>query len=155
MSSVVPSQQRKLSKPVLYGLIGCLGIIALLFGCSASEQSVTTKATPAPITTASAIPQKTHEYMLASLDKGYPVEEDDITVKRFRYLLDSLEKKTTNTRQQLADYTFNTQKIAREKYGKDIKLIDLMEQANKAIPPGQKMDYNEIVVMTMVIMANE
>jgi hypothetical protein len=155
MSSVIPPQQTRLKQLVKFGLIGCLGLIPLAFGCNVSERAVTTTTTPAPITTASATPQKTHEYMLASLDKGYPVEEDDITVKRFRYLLDSLEKKTTNTRQQLADYTFNTQKIAREKYGKDIKLIDLMEQANKAIPPGQKMDYNEIVVMTMVIMANE
>ncbi|MBA3243174.1 MAG: hypothetical protein H0T60_18290 [Acidobacteria bacterium] len=138
-----------------YVLFGCLGIIALLFGCGVSERAVTTTPTSAPVSTPSATPPKTYEYILASLDKGYPVNEDDITVKRFRHLLDSLEKKTKNTRQQLADYTVNTKKIALEKYGKEIKLLDLMEQANKAIPPGQKMDYNEIVVMTMVLMANE
>ena len=180
MSSLVPPRQGGLSKPVKYGLIGCLSIIALLVGCGVisgiisaitgsdsnrnaampatpapTAERVTTTATPAPAATPSATPQKTYEHILASLDKGYPVGEDDITAKRFRYLLDSLEKKTNNTRQQLADYTVNTQKAAREKYGKEMKLLDLMEQAHKAIPPGQKMDYNEIVVMTMVLMANE
>lgn len=166
-----------MSKPVKYGLFGCLGLIVLLVACglvggilsalnpnsngtatnqpTSSPASERAASSPALSASPSPTPQKSLEYMLASINKGYPVDDDDISVKRFRFLLDSLEKKTTNTRQQIADYTVNTQNIAREKYGKEIKLIDLMEQANKAIPYGQKMDYNEIVVLTMVLMVNE
>lgn len=90
--------------------------------------------------------------MLATLDNGY-VDEDDIVINRYRYLLDSLEKKTTNTRQQIADMTVHVQQRASEHYGKELKLIDILEGSNKAIPEGRKMDYAEVSAMVMAMLA--
>jgi hypothetical protein len=90
--------------------------------------------------------------MLATLDNGY-VDENDPIVNRYRYLLDSLEQKTTNTRGQIADMTVNVQRKAREHYGKELKLIDILEASNKVIPPGRKMNYAEVSALVMVTLA--
>jgi len=112
---------------------------------SISPSSSRTTATPTPI-----------EYQLATLNKGGYVAQDDITVTRFRFLLDSLERKTTNTKQQIADTTFNAQKLARDKYGKEVTLLELMEGANRAIPEGsnEKMDYTDIISMVTMLYVN-
>ncbi len=97
--------------------------------------------------------EKSYEAMLASLDKGYPVDDDDVSVNRFRHLFASLEKKTTNTRQQIADMTVTMQRSARQKFGKELKLIEILEASNKVIPDGHKMDYAEISAIVMVTLA--
>jgi hypothetical protein len=170
-----PSQQQGLSKNAKFGFFGCLGLIVLFFGCAVligiisklgpnSNRSTSTQPSPSPTTQSAtmstpiptpepdATPKKSYEYMLATLDNGY-VDEDDIVVNRYRYLLDSLEKKTTNTRQQIADMTVNVQQRAREHYGKELKLIDILEGSNKVIPDGRKMDYAEVSAMVMAMLA--
>ena len=94
--------------------------------------------------------------MLATLNNGGYISHDDVTVTRFRFLLDTLEKKTKNSRQQIGDMTVKAQQTARDKYGKEIKLLDLMEGANRAIPEGSpmKFDYAEIVTMVMSFHVN-
>jgi len=169
------SHKQGLSKNAKIGLFGCLGLIALFFGCaivggiisklnSNSNRITSTQPSPSPTTERVAVstptptpptdstPKKSYEYMLATLDNGY-VDEDDIVVNRYRYLLDSLEKKTINTRQQIADMTVNVQQKAREHYGKEPKLIDILEASNKVIPAGRKMDYAEVSAMVMVMLA--
>jgi hypothetical protein len=92
------------------------------------------------------------EYKLAVIDEGGYVDESDLKVARIRYLLSELERKTTNNRQEIADITVSTQQKGREYYGKDIKVIDIMEGANKAIPEGRKMDYGEVAAMVIVML---
>ncbi len=50
------------------------------------------------------------EYKLAIINKGGPISKNDITVTRFRYLLESLEKKCINTKQDIADVLVTAQK---------------------------------------------
>ena len=130
--------------------------LVVLSGCDVSENkshSEQLKSTSTASTTSTPKPEKSYECMLASLDKGYPLEENDTAVNRYRYLLDSLEKKTTNTRQQIADMTVTTQRSARNKLGKELKLIDILEGSNKVIPAGRKLDYAEVSAMVMVTLA--
>lgn len=130
--------------------------LAVTLGCNISENKSRSGQPPsisAASNTPTLKPEKPYEYMLASLDKGYPLEEGDPTVNRYRYLLDSLEKKTTNTRQQIADMTVTTQRSARNQFGKEVKLIDILEGSNKVIPAGRKMDYAEVSAMVMVTLA--
>lgn len=115
--------------------------------------------TPKPTTESTALPAATPtgsayslEYKLAVIDEGGYVDESDLKVARIRYLLTELERKTTNNRQQIADITVSTQQKGREYYGKDIKVIDIMEGANQAIPDGRKMDYGEVAAMVMVML---
>lgn len=87
------------------------------------------------------------EYKLACLNKGSTIDKDDITVNRFRYLLNTIERKTQNTQQQIADMTYKSQEVMRGKYGKDFSLLEIMEQANRAMPDNSNhiFKYEEVV----------
>ncbi|MEA3414247.1 MAG: hypothetical protein U9Q99_01850 [Nanoarchaeota archaeon] len=92
------------------------------------------------------------EDKLATINAGKYIEKDDITINRFRYLLDTLEKKTKNTKQEIADMSVAAlEKVAKEKYGLDITLLELMEGANNSIPEEamgtDAVNYAEIVVL--------
>lgn len=156
---------------VVVSIISICGLVSLFAALSeqryikVDNTNTSALSTPTPIQSSSPVQQQTsqqtspstgksYEYMLASLDKGYNLDEDDITVNRFRFLLDKLEAKTQNTRQQIADMTVNSQKLLREKYGKEVTLLELMEQANKAIPETSKhtVKYEEIISMVAVLM---
>jgi len=96
--------------------------------------------------------EESWEYKLATINAGKYVEKDDITINRFRYLLDTLEKKTKNTKQEIADMSMAAlEKVAKEKYGLDITLLELMEGANDSIPEEaigtDAVNYAEIVVL--------
>ena len=98
------------------------------------------------------IVEESLEYKLAVLNVGKYVEKDDLTINRFRYLLSTLEKKTKNTKQEIADMSVAAlEKIAKEKYGLDITLLELMEGANDSIPEEaigtDTINYAEIVVL--------
>jgi hypothetical protein len=80
---------------------------------------------------------------------GY-VSPDDITVTRFRYLLETISAKTGDTHVAIADATAGAQTVLREKYGKEIKLLDLMEAANSAIPDSKSGTYKYIDIVSGV-----
>ena len=92
------------------------------------------------------------EYQLAVINKGHYVNADDITVVRFRYLLNSLASKTTSSKQEIADITVKARQIARDEYGKQLTILGLMEDANRAIPTGSsvKVNYKEIIAIILV-----
>lgn len=118
----------------------------LLLACTATEKKQTREAEE----------EKPLEYKLAVIDAGGYVKEDDVTVIRFRYLLEELDKKTKNSKQEIANMTVKGQKILREKYGKEVKLLDLMEAANESIPPGASsldLKYEEIMAFLVLRMA--
>lgn len=108
---------------------------------------------PAPVSVATPTAAPTPmEILLATIDKRAPVRDDDLTVKRFRFLLGSIERKTKNTKTQIGDMTVNAQQQLRDKYGKEKSLLELMEGANRAIPDGSNhWDYAEIISMLIIL----
>ena len=84
------------------------------------------------------------EYKLAVINAGTYVPEDHVTVARFRYLLQVMEGKTTNSKQQISDMSVACVEMLKNQYGVKVKLLDLMESVNKAIPSDVKMDYAEV-----------
>ncbi len=85
------------------------------------------------------------EYNLALINAGGYVSSDDITIARFRYLLEVLAGKTKNSKQQIADMSvFSVEKLRKE-YGLKVRLLDLMEGVNRDIPEGAKADYAEVL----------
>ncbi|MEK7398983.1 MAG: hypothetical protein AAB116_18770 [Candidatus Poribacteria bacterium] len=86
-------------------------------------------------------PSEPLEYQLAVINKGGYVSEDDITITRFRYLLESLDNKTIQNKQQIADMLVMGQKILREKYGKEYSLLALTEGVNKYITDSSNTDF--------------
>ncbi len=91
------------------------------------------------------------EYMLATINSGY-VPEDDITVTRFRYLLQALENKSLNTKQQIADMSVSAVTALKDKYGKDVKLLDFMEGMNTWLPAGERADYAVSTALYMQVL---
>lgn len=72
------------------------------------------------------------EHKLAIIDKGY-VTRDDITVTRFRTLLDQLSSKYNETRQKISDVSVMGQNLLREKYGIEESLLNIMEDMNQVL----------------------
>lgn len=152
---------------IICGLLNSI-IIPLMIGCTKVEverqpikiakENPTVEAKSTPIPTQSVVAETTTEsleYKLACINKGFSVDKDDITVNRFRYLLTTLETKTENTRQQIGDMTVKSQEIMKEKYGKNISLLELMEQANKAIPDNANhtFKYEEIISLVIILLS--
>jgi hypothetical protein len=164
-----PPQQQGTKKRWIYGIALFL-LILFVIGKFAertpnNNQNLATQQSPSPAIeqaskaidtpepTRNPTPEKSMEYILASLDKGHPLEEGDPSINRYRYLLDSLENKTTNTRQQIGDMTVTMKQSARNKFGKELTLLEIMEASNKVIPVGRKMHYAEVSAMVMVTLA--
>lgn len=77
---------------------------------------------------------KSLEYKLAVINAHGFVKEDHVTVYRFRFLLNSLEAKTSSNKQQIADGSVKAVEILKTKYGKEVGLLRFMEEINRAIP---------------------
>lgn len=145
-------RQRKVGKMVTGG--GCilntiLAIIIILliilsfslFSCGNQIATVTTS-----------IENATVEYKLATLNAGSPIKEDDITVYQFKKLLDELEKKTINTRIDIADIAVAAQKLLKE-HGISRTLLQILDDFNTAIPDElTDIKLEEIASVYMVLM---
>ncbi|MGB2937177.1 MAG: hypothetical protein WBD05_03125 [Phycisphaerae bacterium] len=94
-------------------------------------------------------PANTLAYKLAVINAGGYVKEDHITVTRFAYLLRTIEPKTNNTAQQIADMSVAAVQALREKYGRDVKLLDFMEGMNRVLPTGKRLDYGPAAALYM------
>lgn len=116
-----------------------------LTGCCFSSGSSTTTETKA-------IEEYTVEYKLATLYSGSPIEEDDVTVYQFKNLLNSLEKKTINSRINIADITVTTQRLLKEK-GISRTLLQILNDFDTSIPDGSSgFKLEEIASAYMVLM---
>jgi hypothetical protein len=72
------------------------------------------------------------EHKLAQINAGrLSIDKDDITVKRFHYLLDSLHAATGVEREMIADKVVWAQGELRDRYGKDVTVLGLMETLNQ------------------------
>lgn len=86
-------------------------------------------------------------YQLATINKGGYVSKSDVSITRFNYLLKTLDEKTFESKQEIGDITVTCQKILKEKYGIEMKLLRIMEDLNKSIPSGSKVKYAEIATV--------
>lgn len=75
-------------------------------------------------------PERSIEYKLATIDKGY-VSEDDITITRFRSLLQQLDAKYADNKQEIADSTVVAQKTLKNDYGIKETMLNIMEDLNR------------------------
>ena len=69
-------------------------------------------------------------YQCASVDANRLVNKDDITIKRFNFLLNNLSKKFIENQTQIADITV----MAKNKFyklGREESLLDIMEAVNE------------------------
>ncbi|MDD4356020.1 MAG: hypothetical protein PHN98_02120 [Smithellaceae bacterium] len=77
--------------------------------------------------------QKAHNYSLehkiAILNAGKYIDESDITVKRFRYLLISLESTTGYSQEKIGDQIVFTRNYIRDKFGKEVSILQITEAA--------------------------
>ncbi|MBA7541371.1 hypothetical protein ES705_33683 [subsurface metagenome] len=90
-------------------------------------------------------------FKLASIDKGKIINRDDVSVNRFRYLLQILDDKTSETKVQIADMTVKAQQILRDEYGKEVSLLFLMENVNDSIPSGANVKYAGIITAYLLM----
>ncbi len=97
----------------------------------------------------------TAEYKLAVISKGGYVKENDITVKRFRYLLNSIQSITNDSDTDIGDMTVKTQQILRDKYGKKVNLLELMESARKILLRNNDMKYEVALATQIRVIVNQ
>jgi len=88
------------------------------------------------ISIAKKIIKKTLYYRLAFLDAGWEIPATDIKVKRFKYLLRSLEKKCRGSREEITSQVIALQERIISKYGKKIRLQAILEGVNRSITKG-------------------
>ena len=74
------------------------------------------------------------ELMLAEINAGGEVDEDDPSVDEFRAVLDVLEGSCPNERQDLADIAASTHQAVTER-GLEITLLQMMQDLSENIPP--------------------
>ena len=123
----------------------CILVIVLL-SFSLISCTTTTK------TKTAAIENETVEYKLATLYAGSPVEKDDLTVYQFKELLDKLEKKTVNSRIDIADIAVTAQRLLKE-YGISRTSLQILTDFNESIPETLKdIKLEEIASAYMVLM---
>jgi hypothetical protein len=93
------------------------------------------------------------EYLPASFverEYGDGLPEDDILVVRFRYLLQNLEKHTIQSKQEIVHITETAQLILRNKYGRTLRVKDLVEGMNRMIssyPSDEAVDYSNLMAI--------
>ena len=159
-----------LLKLIVFGCIGLtvLGAIVAKLNPDKAPNIVATRTpeaievvvpTPAPVWTQAPVLTKTPnppEYNLAIINAGGYISPKDITVVRFRYLILEIVRKTGDDPIEIADWTVKVHSVLREKYGKDVKLLELMEEANIAIPDDKKkrFKYKDIIEMLGVTLMN-
>ena len=78
-------------------------------------------------------------YKLCVIDGDYE-KEDSVKVRRYNYLLESLAQRCSCEEINIADMSVAAQQILREKYGKEVKNITLLEAANEDLAYGCSKD---------------
>jgi len=106
------------------GVIVILGLIGWYLGTRDAYPDPSEPVTQQPK------PERSIEYKLATLDKGHVVSEDDVTIARFRSLLQQLDAKYADNKQGIADSTVVAQRLLREE-GIEESLLNIMEGMNQ------------------------
>lgn len=143
-----PPQRKRLNPIKLYVAIFIAvpllcGIAAVTFvhSTTANETAAIATATAAPTDTP--VPQPSLAYQLASIDAGGSLSSTDASIATYQALLDTLQRKTGESEQTIADETVNGRDLVKSKYSKDVTLLVLLQQVDKSVPDGATIHYNE------------
>ena len=91
-------------------------------------------------------------YKLCVIDGGYE-KEDSVKVRRYNYLLESLAQRCSCKEINIADMSVAAQNILREKYGKEVKIITLLEAANEDLAHGcSKDDFTKYMALAIQLL---
>lgn len=108
---------------------------------------------PAPAPTVQPTPTTAPEAILAYADGAQPTAA---TLKRYRNLLARLSKGTGDDPAEIARLTMGAQAVLRDKYNREVTLLELLEGAELAIPRnGIRVSYNDIIVMMVMLMTSK
>lgn len=100
--------------------------------------------TDTPVPTDTPTPKPSLAVQLATIDAGST--PDSATITKYQTLLDSLHTKTGDSEQTISDETVNGQTLVKNNYGKDVSLLELLQQADASDPGGNvKIHYNELL----------
>lgn len=99
---------------------------------------------PSPPSTDKKIP--TLEYKLAVIDTLSPVGDDDIALLRFRYLLKAISARSGYTQQQIADLSVYARDSIRKDYGRDVKVLQIMEEIKQQLDRRPKTDLKLLII---------
>jgi len=75
-------------------------------------------------------PQKinyTPAQQLAIISSGKYINDSDILVKRFQYLLNSIQQSTGYNNQKIADMIVKANEMLRNNYGKEVNVLEITE----------------------------
>ncbi len=110
-----------------------------------------TACTPSKTTTPREKLPDTVEYKMATIDNGY-IDKSDTIINSYKILLDSLEKKTINTRIDISDITVTAQGLLKER-GINRSLLNILKDFDTSIPEGLTgMKLEEVASLYMVLM---
>ena len=126
------AEKQKVSPIVKYGggfilALVLIGILAKLGIIPTAEKPTTA---PRAKTPSSQVKAESLEYKLATIEKGF-VSRDDIIITRFKSLLEQLDEKYFENKQDIADLTVRAQEILRDKSGINESLLNIMEGMNR------------------------
>lgn len=93
------------------------------------------------------------EYQLAYLDSNGYVAADDPKIRRILSLLESISKKTGDTKEHIADRTGRATSVALQKYGKVITNLQFLEEAKTLVQQSSvKMNYDDASALLLLQM---
>ncbi|NQT35194.1 hypothetical protein HQ587_08390 [bacterium] len=92
-----------------------------------------------------------NEYKLASIDAGYQIPKDHITVARFRSLIHQLSNTFVESKQEICDMTVTAQNLLKKEGIKE-NLLNIMEGMNQLYStPLQNQKYSEYISAYVVL----
>ncbi len=98
--------------------------------------------------------QKVEERM-AVINAGRAVRNDDLTVARFRFLLSALRSSSGESDAEIADKLSVARRLIREKFGKDVGLLDLTETAYQSRSALAKGNFAQYVANLVVLIGSK
>ena len=125
--------------------VGVSGLV-LLAGCSQGEAQ-----------TSGRVYSKPPAYVLATLDAGQNMPENDPRVSRYAELLGEIRAKCKNPPQEISDITIDVLMTLQHR-GVQIDVYELMQRVNEAMPQhstGHYYDYKQIAAAFKALAATE
>lgn len=110
---------------------------ACLLGCGGQENATVDVSTVE-------LPQ-TVGYKVAAIDEGGYIAPDDLKVVRVEYLLREISGKTGSDEETIANQAGKTMQLLRERYGVEVKIATLLEEAKQVVDETAETDVPTIL----------
>lgn len=119
-------------------LLGTVMFIAFyLSGCGEPNNPTTT--------TQEQVAPKTVGHKIAAIDEGMHLLANDVKVIRIEYLLTDISKKTGTDQIVIADQAAKATQLLRERYGVEIKIAAMLEEAKQIVDETSEKDIPTIL----------